>query len=165
MSSVWYMFSCTLYIRLFIETSLYVLLTSFNELDEFSTNTTSLSIAIIAFFLSIIFFILTVCLWIKYRNGFDMQQNNKYFKELYAGLKEKHKARLYPSLIMIRKIVFAIFLITWNDIEAIKSVGTFLAMQTIYLMIILLIMPYKSVKDNIMETINEVLFTTLIIML
>ena len=94
-----------------------------------------------------------------------MQQNNKYFKELYAGLKEKHKARLYPSLIMIRKIVFAIFLITWNDIEAIKSVGTFLAMQTIYLMIILLIMPYKSVKDNIMETINEVLFTTLIIML
>ena len=115
MNKTWYVFTCALYIRLFIETSLYVLLTSFYELINFNIKstpaTTSLSIAIIAFLLCLSFSALTIYLWIKHKREFDIQQH-QYFKELYIGLKTKHKARLYPSLILVRKIVFAIFLVS-----------------------------------------------------
>ena len=113
-NKTWFVFTFALHIRLFIETSLYVLLTSFYESVEFNINSTSaftsLSISMIAFIICLLFFILTACLWIRYKKEFDIHKH-QYFKELYAGYKIKHKARLYPSLIALRKIVFTIFLI------------------------------------------------------
>ena len=115
MNKTWYVFACALYIRLFIETSLFILLTSFYELIKFNIKNTSakisLSMAIFAFLLCLSFSALTIYLWIKHKKEFDIKKH-QYFNELYIDLKAKHKARLYPSLILVRKILFAIFLVS-----------------------------------------------------
>ena len=84
---------------------------------------------------------------------------------MYSEIKNKHSARFYSSLLLIRRIIFVMFLISFKNIDAMMSVSIFLGLQIIYLAVIVLLRPYKSIKDNIMENINEVLFTSLIVML
>ena len=122
LNKTWFVFSFTIYIRLLMETSQYILLTSFYELAESKTNEVSSVFsyicAVLIFSICLIFLTVSILLWIRYRYNFDKNQH-KYFKELFEGLRNRHRARLYSSMLMLRRVVFVIFLITFKDIDAI----------------------------------------------
>ena len=80
-------------------------------------------------------------------------------------LKSKHRARSYSSLLLFLRIILVIFLISFKASEAKVSVFTFLSIQVLYFSLILWFRPYKQAKDNILEIINESLFTILLIIL
>ena len=58
-----------------------------------------------------------------------------------------------------------IFLIIFKNIDATVSVSIFASIQFIYLTIIVWFRPYRLAKDNLMELVNELLFSTILGML
>ena len=165
LNKAWFVFAFTIYIRLFLETSQYVLLTSFYELTEFNIQSSpqivSLIISLLIYILCLAYLTFSVYLWIKHRRYFDKHEH-KHFKEMFNGIRNRHRARSYTSMLMLRRVILVIFLITSKHIDATVSVSIFASIQFIYLTIIVWFRPYRLAKDNLMELVNELLFSTLL---
>ena len=125
MNKAWFIFAFTIYIRLFLETSQYVVLTSFYEVTEFNIQSlpqiVSLIISLLIYGLCLAFLIFSIYLWIKHKRYFDKNEH-KYFKEMFNGIRNRHRAWLYTSTLMFRRVILVIFLITFKDVDATVSV-------------------------------------------
>ena len=87
------------------------------------------------------------------------------FKEFFSDLKNEGLPRLYSTILLIRRAIFSIFLAMGNSLSSICLTIPMWVIQTLYLAMMVLIRPYKSVKDNLLEIINEVFYFTLVTLL
>lgn len=93
-------------------------------------------------------------MWIKHRSGFDSSKS-KYLKEYFSNLKDTKLSRLYPLLLLLRRTLLVSYLIAYKDQDSDIQLGVFLGLQIIYSAFIILIRPFKFLKCNIIEIMNE----------
>ena len=98
----------TVYIRLLLENYQYMLLASISEAYKFNLSAENklaslvisymFLISCIAFYVFIIYQFYVTLIWLN-------RKYHPYFDELFAGLKESNKARLYTILLVTRRLV------------------------------------------------------------
>ena len=87
------------------------------------------------------------------------------FKEFFSDLKDKSWPRLYLTIMMSRRAIFAILLIMGKDLCSICLVIPLILIQALYLTHLIIIRPFKEIGDNLLEIINELFYSLLITLL
>ena len=86
----------------------------------------------------------------------------KSFLEDYNLIK-KHK--FYTTVLLLRRLIFVVLLITWVSISSRVLVAILSFIQVGYVVYLSYTRPYKNLKENLIEILNEFYFLFLIVYL
>ena len=108
----------------------------------------SLSLAFITLFMTLSVLVISMYQYYKLLNP-DKYDHDKYFQELFNGIKFGKISGLYSSNLLIRRVLLVLFLMYAQKLNYIYRVIYLCTIQTIYLILIVKARPFKSVHSNI----------------
>ena len=165
---IYQLFAFTIYIRLMLEASQFMMLSSFQELKVWNVSNTSKTISLIIAFITAIFWIsfiiISIIHWF-YNRKIDSIDHYMPLKEFFCDLKDKYWPRLYLTILMLRRSIFASILIVGEKASSIGLVIPLIVLQALYLAQLLIIRPFKQAGDNLLEITNELFYLVLIVLL
>ena len=82
--------------------------------------------------------------------------------EVFTGLKTQNKFRIYTPILMTRRMIYVLILISITSISSKIVIGILSAVQIGYGVYIVYLRPFSRVKDNLIEILLETYFITLI---
>ena len=74
----------------------------------------------------------------------------------------KKKSKLYVPVLLMRRAIFVILLITLQCIKSSILIGLLSILEIWYLIYIIILRPFEEKKNNIIEIINEIFFSVLL---
>ena len=145
--------------------SQFILISSANEIFNYNIESRMRLISFIYAILVIgayifLFVLIQYLTFSSYR--LNENQHNK-LGEFFSGLKEDKKSRFYATLLLLRRFVFILLIILLSSIPSRVIIGILLAIQLVYMGCIMYLRPYKEFKGNIIEILNEIYFTSFIL--
>ena len=85
------------------------------------------------------------------------------YEEFSVDLKPNRKAKLYTTIWLVRRIAFAIIVVSLSPVSSFTVLLLMTIIQCLlYLIFIILVRPFSEPKDNTIEIINEIIFTFLV---
>ena len=162
------LFAFAMYIRIILETNQYILISWVSEIHQFNIlgikRIISISIAFLTFsvWMAIILIIFLFALSKQSFQFSESQEKRNKFANLFEGVSLDKKSRLFVSLLLMRRAVFVIMLISIEPESSILVITLLVGLQLVYLGVLVFIRPYEEAKWNIVEIINEVYFTLLL---
>ena len=91
----------------------------------------------------------------------DESKHNK-LGEFFNGLKMQRRFKLHAFMLMLRRIMFVVLLLTWDSVTSRLLIGVLAFLQLIYLAYVWFMRPFWQIKDNLIEIINEIYFLLLL---
>lgn len=162
------LFNATIYIRLFMMSNQFLLLSTVSEIFEFDFRSVeskvSLGISISGFVVCIVMLFLSFGYWLKLRKGFEEDQFLTG-KELFSPLKNSHKVRLFNFMQLLRRFILVVYLLFPITADPPYEIIPLAVIQFCYVCYIIALRPNKEVKDNLVECVNEIFYLALIIIL
>ena len=161
-------FTFTFYIRIFLEASQFLMLSSFSEIYQFNVSSLSNIISILFAIIGSMLWLWLVWIsfigWLKQK---DVEDMDKYFplKEFFNGIKNGKVAKLYSMLLLWRRFVFVALLIFGGSLSNIALICPMIIVQIAYLTNLIIVRPYKQVKNNVIEIVNEWFYFLLVTLL
>ena len=155
------------FIRNGLEMSQFILISSFNEIYQWSTTdfyrlfSFIFSISMILIFMLIVIFILYLT-FSAYRLN---EREHNLFEEFFRGIQQNKIHKFYVTLLLLRRFLFVILLITWLFISSRNLTIVFSIIQVLYILSLLYLRPYEETKGNLIEILNEIYFGFLVIFL
>ena len=159
------------YIRLILFYHLYLLIASLSELYLFRFNKTGSKISMIfAAFLFLFWMLITVfAFWqifsIKLHTSEDDVKERRPCIRWFSGLKESKVSRFYGVLFFVRRQVFWVLILLFQDISMIVKVSVYASLQFVYIALLCYLQPFNYLKDMAIDWINELIYFVLCILL
>ena len=154
-----FIFLLAIYIRIIIEAYLYLLLSLVSEVTSFTTfdaaYIVSFVIAVPMLVCTAAFFVFVVVHFIKFRKT-ELTGANKMFEELYANVKDSQRGRLYMTVFVLRRTLMVAVIVSVSFAPVLLQAVVFTLVQILTAGFMLL-RPLESVKDNLIEGMNDVL--------
>ena len=164
-NKLYQLFVFSIFIRLFMETSQFMMISSIYQI--YSWNLSDFK-HLLSFVLSIIWVIIIITIitlsfwnWRKRMESYD-ENNHYYLKEFLSSIKDHPWARIYSTLLMTRRLLLVSLLILGNSLLSIYLVSTMIWIQVVYLSLMLILRPFKEFKDNLIIVLNDVYYLVLI---
>ena len=158
-------FKYSTYIRLFIETFQFLLLSNLSIILHFDISSTPKVLSLIfSIVISLLCLLLVYISFYMYQVSYDTNYSPVRLKweEFLTGLKPDNTPRLYSFLTLIRRLFMIIWLLSFNFLGAqVLTIGL-LVIQIPYVIYILKIRPFVQMENNIIEGINEIFLCSLI---
>ena len=85
--------------------------------------------------------------------------------ELFSGQKMQKKTKLYTSILLLRRMIFIILLLSLVSVRSWIVICILSLLQLGYLTSIIIIRPFIKIRNNMVEIINEIYFFVLLIFL
>jgi hypothetical protein len=95
----------------------------------------------------------------------DNVYDHSKLDEFSSGLKRKRSARFYSTFLLLRRTIFVIWLLFGNRFDPFIIVSVMLIFQILYVVALFLIRPFEQMQNNIVECLNEVFFTSMVVIL
>ena len=157
-------FTFSYYIRFLLEMNQYMLISSIYEIYSFDTSKglkiASLVFAMVVWVLWML--ILIVSLYLSLSPYTVIENAHNKLGEWFTGLKMDKKYKIHSSMIIIRRTVFVLLLIVWSAVASRVLIGVLTLIQVLYLVYICILRPFKEVRGNLIEILNEVYFLSLL---
>ena len=161
-------FAFSLYLRILLEANQFLLISSLSELHEWKASNQSkiisLIFAFIGAFVCLWFIWLSVVNWVRHRNTESMD-NYIPWKELFSGIKSTSWSKLYSTFLLTRRCLFVVILIFGKSLSNFELICPMIVVQVFYLGNLIIVRPYKQVKNNIIEITNESFYFLLVVLL
>ena len=164
-NKLYQLFVFSIFIRLFMETSQFMMISSIYQI--YSWNLSDFK-HLLSFVLSIIWVIIITMIiilsfwnWRKRMERYD-ENNHYYLKEFLSSIKDHPWARIYSTLLMTRRLLLVYLLILGNGLLSIYLVSAMIWIQVVYLSLMLILRPFKEFKDNLIIVLNDVYYLVLI---
>jgi hypothetical protein len=91
-----------------------------------------------------------------------MKCSSLHFAEIFSGLKKTSIARSYQLLLMLRRLILISWMVWLNSIPSFLYLSIPGLYQLLHFWTIIFIRPFSSMKDNIIEVFNELVFTIIL---
>ena len=159
------------YIRMILFYHLYLLIASLSELYLFRFNKTdSKDSKIFATFLFLLWTLITAFAFcqifsIKLQTSEDDVKERRPCIRWFSGLKENKISRLYGVLFFVRRQVFWVLILLFQDISMIVKVSLYVCLQFVYITILCFLRPFSFNKDMAVDLIFELIYFVLCILL
>ena len=155
------------YIRNAIELTQFILISSINEIYEWSIKDSKrLTSFVFSIFMIVLFFFgLSIIQCLTYSSYKLKDNEHNKLGELFEGLKNNKRSRFYITVLLLRRFIFVTILIVLSTIPSRALIGILSPLQILYLWLVVYLKPYKEIKWNIIEIINEVYFSLLFLSL
>ena len=149
-----------IYIRIILESNQYLLISAVNEVYEFNTSTSlkivSLTFAIFVLIFWVAMIVIVGCLA---ASSYEVTEgNHNRFGEIFSGLKIG-KSKFYSLLLLLRRAIFIAALVVLAEKSFIAVIGSLCFVQLLYIWLLILMRPFKEIKWNLIEIINEIYFS------
>ena len=153
-----------LYIRYIFETNQYVLISWINEMFSFITSEPKRIVSrLFSIFVFWMCLCLIICVSLLSISSYEVTKNkHNRFGEIFSGIKMVKKSKLYVSILLMRRAIFVILLITLQSIQSWILVTILGVLQIWYLICIIIVRPFEEKNSNIIEIVNEI-FTTVLL--
>ena len=142
-----------------------MLLSCTSEIKRFNTSSLSSIISLIFSFvfafICVWFITISFLSWTKYEVSENVPENYP-FKEFFNGIALKSSAKLYSTLFLLRRMTLVSLLIFGSSLNNIYLVAPMIVCQTVYLILVVAIRPFKEVKNNVIEISNEWFYLILV---
>ena len=125
MEKVYQFFTFSCYIRLFLEAYIFLLLTSFSELYQLNTSSTSKIVSLLFAFIGAWIWVTIVSFsWINWYKFKNIEKTDNYIplKELFSGIRAGKFSRLYTTLLLSRRVLFVMLLTLGESLENIALI-------------------------------------------
>ena len=163
-SKLFYFLTFGYYIRNFIETFQYMLISSISEVKRLEFNTKSrvlsFAISIILILIWVIFAIFSLIMSCRVNKMHDQQRDK--FGELFVGLKQSKTARFYSVSWLIKKLIFVSLLLMLASTYLFYVMLTLWLIQISYIVYLVKVRPFEEIRNNFIEVMNEIYFTVLL---
>ena len=145
------------YIRTILELNQYLLVTSIYEIHEFNTHGVYRILSLIyAFCLIILCLLLIGITFYLGSSSYSLfQSEHNKLGEFFVGVKGEKKFKLYVWVLIMRRTIMVFFLIIFMSISSRLLIGILVCILLLQLIYVSILRPFKEVKDNIVEIINE----------
>ena len=144
------LFLFTIYVRTFVEALQMMMLSSLIEIKTFDTSEISRVFSILISFLFTLLCVGLIVLmaveWIRSKDPKIFKQQ-KYFKEVFSGVKDKWRARCYMLLNFGRRAIF-IIAIVFPVANPIHTIIIFAIIQVVYYATVIYLRPLDCKKGN-----------------
>ncbi|CAI2379876.1 unnamed protein product [Moneuplotes crassus] len=166
MKDLFEFFTFNIYIRAFIQAFLFTILSIFSEMYALNLNTSASRISLafcgVYAICTSVPFLLSFYL---YKYSFSPIKDDKFWlcKEYFSGVKEGRYSKLYSSLFLLLRLLSVFLLIFGNSLPSSCKATGFLLLNGGYGAYLLIVRPFVNLQDNIIETINQILFCCLIV--
>ena len=136
-----------------------------NKFGEFrySQKTVSSSIAVIVWLFWIFFIVFIIYQLYKMLKG-SSQESQKHFNELFSGLRNKNVAKAYGLFLTLRRAILVSILLFFffnSRTYVFTRVLCIVCFQFIFMIAMIVVRPFKHIKDNMINIINEIIFMML----
>ena len=122
-----------------------------------------MTFAFIAMFLCIILIVIITLISIS---SYEVVKNrHNKIGELFSGQKMQKKTKLYTSILLLRRMIFIILLLSLVSVRSWIVITILSLLQLWYLITIIIIRPFIKIRNNMIEIINEIYFFVLFISL
>ena len=149
------------YIGVWTETFILFLLVDFSEVyyqNKYGIqNIKSWVASYIIMFCMFMFVLLALWQWCKSRKPENFEKQ-KYFVAIVDGMKPKWICRSYSFVFLVRRVIFGTILFFFDFVDAFQRVIMLTSIQLVYMLYIMILRPHDSVKENLIDVINEVLY-------
>ena len=152
------------HIRYIFETNQYVLISWINEMYSFKIFDLK---RVISLLFSILVLWMCFCLiifvsWLSLSSYEVIKNNHNKVGEIFNGVKMMKRSKLYVSILLIRRAIFVILLITLQSIQSWILVSMLGILHIWYLIYIIILRPFEEKRNNIIEIVNEIFFSILL---
>ncbi|CAI2363645.1 unnamed protein product [Moneuplotes crassus] len=159
---IWKILTFGVYIRLVLEAYQNILLSSFNEIKNFEPSSLHIAVSTTTAVVFVILMSLVFYWALKQINrDFDPKQHSKS-KELVAGLKDSKAARLFTTLLLLRRFVFCVWLIMFSFTGYYYLVPGMLLVQVLYTSYMIVVRSFKEPANNVIECLNEIFYVLIV---
>ena len=155
-------FGIPIYVRLFLESYQFILLSCASEIEMFNTNPkskmVSLDIALFVLILAlvVIFLISGYILWSNPKNP------KTHLSELFSGLKPFSRRYYILPWLTLNTTLWSIWILIFINGHIIPKIIWIIFFKVLLISYLTIYRPYEYLKDNIVTIINESLFTLLL---
>jgi hypothetical protein len=150
------------YLRLALEGYLFLFLSATSELKLFKYDhlyfSISLGITIALLFIYAVIWVVWVILLLKAKKK-KVDVNTSIFKELLNGLKSNYVSRSFILFFLTKRTLMIVLLIIFNGMKVFYKKWIFSSIQIISWMLIAFTKPFSDAKNNLVEILNEVIFS------
>ena len=155
------------FIRNGLEMSQFILISSVNEIYQWNTTDSYRLLSFVFSISMILIFVLVVLLVLyltfsKYRLN---EREHNLFEEFFRGIQQNKRHKFYVTLLLLRRFLFVILLITWLFISSRVLIIVLSLIQVVYILNLSYLRPYQETKGNLIEILNEIYFGFLVIFL
>ena len=155
------------FIRNGLEMSQFILISSVNEIYQWDKTDFYRLLSFIFSISMILIFVLVVLLVLyltfsKYRLN---ERDHNLFEEFFRGIQQNKRHKFYVTLLLLRRFLFVILLITWLFISSRVLIIVLSIIQVVYILNLSYLRPYQETKGNLIEILNETYFGFLVIFL
>ena len=161
-------FTFAVYIRIILQTNQFALISWVSEIYIFNFSGTKRIISTIFALFVLIAWITIVVFTILLSFSKDAHKisespdKRSKFDQLFEGVTLNKKSRLFVWLLLIRRAVFAILLITIEPKSSIVVISLLVGLQIIYFVFLVVIRPYREINCNAIEITNELYFLVIL---
>ena len=152
------------FIRNTLEISQFVLISSINEInvhntkDSYRLSSFIFAIAMIFIFILMIWLIL----YLTFSSYRLIEKEHNKLEEFFIGQKYDRKSKFYTTALLLRRIMFICLLIVFSSLSSKLLISILMLLQLFYVGNLIFIRPYKGVKENIIEILNELYISFLL---
>ena len=155
------------YIRSFLHIYQYLIVSVINEIYHWNTSQPLRAFSFVLTFFFLIFCLgligITVYLGLS---SYKINENeHSKLEEFIRGLKAFKRFKIHTAVILIRKTLYVIILITFSDVPSKGVIGILWAFQLGVIVYVILQRSFRETTWNIIKIINEVLFLILLFLL
>ncbi|CAI2381084.1 unnamed protein product [Moneuplotes crassus] len=159
-------FTFNIYIRMFIQSFVFIILCSLSELYNMNLKTTTTKAS---FLLSSLFTLLSTSLLLlslyMYAKSFPEVDNEKYWtcKEFFNGVRSQKYSNFYSTIFLLVRLMLISLIIFGKTMSPFYRATAFYSINILYGVYLLIIRPFENPQDNMIENINQILFCCLTI--
>ena len=155
------------FIRNWLEMSQFILISSVNEIYQWDITSFYRLLSLI-FSISMILIFLQVVILVLYLTFSTYRLNEKehnLLEEFFIGIQQNKKHKFYVTLLLLRRFLFVILLITWLFLSSRVLIIVLSLIQFLYILSLSYLRPFEEAKGNLIEILNEIYFGFLLIFL
>jgi len=160
MNVIFTYFTFNIYIRLFMETFMFVNLSIFAEMKLMNVRTTVEIVSLVVWLMfaigSLIFFIISALLTLST----DLDKI-WMFKEFFEGIKYTKFSKTTSTNFMLIRSLSVLLIVFMQDFIYLLKTGVFAFIHLIYTIFFITVRPFEKTKDNIIEILNQTTFFVL----
>ena len=156
-------FTFSIYVRVIIQAFLVILLSAVSEISLFSVENPIRIISLsLSWLLCIsLFFYFMICWYQIWKAHPDITLTNQiYFLEFFNGIKNNTYARIFPAVHMMQRILCVILLIIFEQLNEYAKISLLTIIHLSSLVYFLIVRPFDSKRDWILESLSQTLVTT-----
>ena len=161
---IYNLLSFSYYIRAVLLINQYLLICSMYEIYSFNSSQPFRVVSFVFAIMILISWVSILALAIYLSMSAYTVNEGKHNKlgEFFNGLKMHRKFKFYMCMLILRRTIFVVLLVTWISLSSRLLIGLLVLLQLIYLVYVCYLRPFRELKDNLTEIMNEAYFLLLL---